>query len=269
MLHISSRQNPAVARYRAVAQGEEHSLVLLDGAHLVASALAARVPIRQAIVAAGAHEDPEIARLVRQILREGVEIVSASAPVMNAISPVRSPSAIVAIADRPAVLPDRLYPDRPLPLVVVAADVQDPGNVGAIVRVAEAGSATGVIAAGQSADPFGWKALRGSMGSALRLPIAAESSLEDAIATARSHGCRIVASAPRNGEPLFEADLTGALAILIGGEGPGLPLGIVADADAVVTIPMQPPVESLNAAVTAALIVYEARRQRQAGDAIE
>ena len=80
------------------------------------------------------------------------------------------------------------------PLVIIANDVQDPGNVGAIVRVAEAGGATGVVAAGACADPFGWKALRGSMGSALRLPVAIRDHADQAVAQARRHGCRIVAT---------------------------------------------------------------------------
>ncbi len=141
--------------------------------------------------------------------------------------------------------------------------MQDPGNVGAIVRVAEAGGASGVVCAGACADPFGWKALRGSMGSALRLPILVHRDTREAIDEARRHGCRIVATVPRGGRPLFDADLRGPIAVLIGGEGPGLAASQLEDADERMTIPMQPPVESLNAAVTAALIVYEARRQRE------
>ena len=153
---------------------------------------------------------------------------------------------------------------RGVPLIVVAVDVQDPGNVGAIVRVAEAAGATGIVAAGVSANPFSWKALRGSMGSALRLPIVAGVAAGEAVDVSRSGGCRIVAAVPRDGRPIVEADLVGPLAILIGGEGQGLPGPLVDAADERVTIPMQAPVESLNAAVTAALILYEARRQTMA-----
>src|SRR5438093_1105407 len=130
-------------------------------------------------------------------------------------------------------------------------------------RGAEAAGATGVVAAGASADPLGWKALRGSMGSALRLPLTAASDVGASIAGARRHGCRIVATVARGGRSVFDVDYTGPVAILIGGEGPGLPESIVGRADERVTIPMRPPVESLNAAVTTALIVYEAHRQRR------
>jgi TrmH family RNA methyltransferase len=172
---------------------------------------------------------------------------------------------VVALADRRVFDDEQLYKGVS-PIVVIVADVQDPGNLGAIVRVAEAAGASGVVAAGTSASPFGWKALRGSMGSALRLPTASRANLDEATDEARRRGCRIVATVPRDGVAIFDADLTGPIAVLIGGEGRGLPPAIVDAADERVTIPMQAPVESLNAAVAAALILYEARRQRTTKD---
>jgi TrmH family RNA methyltransferase len=272
MRRITSRQNPLVARYRAAARGRADDLLLLDGAHLVADALDAGVHLREAAVAdvadvADAAGHPvrraEIRALAARLTEAGVEVVAASAAVMDALSPVRSAGGIVALADRPSLDAGRMYGGG-APLVIVAVDVQDPGNLGAIVRVAEAGGATGLVAAGRSADPFGWKALRGSMGSALRIPVVVGEHADQAVADARRHGCRIVAAVPRGGRSLFDINLKVPAAVLIGGEGPGLPAALVDAADDRVTIPMQSPVESLNAAVTAALIVYEARRQRAA-----
>ena len=260
---ISSRHNPIVARYRAAAQGDAADRLLLDGAHLVADALAAGMLVREAAVTATADEDEELRGLVASLGRARVEVVTVTTAVMDALSPVRSSSAIVALADRPASDGAAVYAGGAA-LAVIAVDVQDPGNLGAIVRVAEAGGATGVVAAGACADPFSWKALRGSMGSALRLPIAIRSDVEAAVTAARRAGCRLVAATPRGGAPPFDLQLDGPTAILIGGEGRGLPHSIMSAADARATIPMAPPVESLNAAVTAALLVYEARRQRAA-----
>ena len=258
---ITSRQNPLVARFRTAARGDVGGVILLDGAHLVADAIAASVAFQLAAVTPASRERDDVRALVDALERAGVEVITVSASVMDAVSPVKTPSGIVALAERPMVDPDRLY-DGTAALVVSAIDVQDPGNLGAIVRVAEAAGATGLVAAGGSANPFGWKALRGSMGSALRLPIASEMTAEDAVADARRHGCRIIATVPRAGRSLFDVDLTGALQVLIGGEGRGLAASLTDAADERVTIPMQAPVESLNAAVTAALIVYEAHRQR-------
>jgi TrmH family RNA methyltransferase len=264
MRRITSRQNPLVARYRDARVGAAHVL-LLDGAHLVTDALDAGVHFREAAVhdaeVGDAGRRADLHALAARLTEAGVDVVGATTAVMDAISPVRSASAIVALADRPAFDDARLY-STGAALVVVAVDVQDPGNLGAIVRVAEAGGATGVVAAGRSADPFGWKALRGSMGSALRVPVVVREHADDAVADARRHGCRIVATVPRGGRSLFDINLKMPTAVLIGGEGPGLPASIAEAADDRVTIPMQSPVESLNTAVAAALIVYEARRQR-------
>jgi TrmH family RNA methyltransferase len=255
---ITSRQNALVAEFRAIARGDQPGL-LLDGPHLVAEALSARVAVRVVMITADAQNRDDVGALVGRVERSGGEVLSVSAPVMAAVSPVRSSSVIVAIADRPPRSGERLYADTPL--VVVACDVQDPGNVGAIVRVAEAAGGTGLIAAGRCADPFGPKALRGSMGSALRLPIAV-ADVETAVADARRHRCRVLAGVPRGARSIFDIGLTGPVAILIGGEGGGLSRSILASVDERFSIPMQPQVESLNAAVTAALAVYEARRQR-------
>jgi len=258
---ITSRQNPLVARFRTAARGDVGGVLLLDGAHLVADAIAADIAFQIVAVTPASIEDAGIRPLADALIRKGVEVITVSASVMDAVSPVKTPSGIVALAERPPLDAARLYAG-PAALVDAAVDVQDPGNLGAIVRVAEAAGATGFAAAGGSANPFGWKALRGSMGSALRLPIASELTADEAVADARRHGCRVIASVPRDGRPLFDVDLSGPVAVLIGGEGHGLTPGLVAAADERVTIPMQAPVESLNAAVTAALIVYEARRQR-------
>jgi TrmH family RNA methyltransferase len=265
---ITSRHNPLVARYRAAARRESDEVILLDGAHLVTDALAAGVRIEHVAMTPAAREHPDLQGVLARLARAGVEIVVVAAPVMDAMSPVRSPSGVVALAAPPAVSGAAIYGAAD-PLIVVAVGVQDPGNVGAIVRVAEAGGATGVIATGGTADPLGWKALRGSMGSALRLPVVRGTAPADAVAEARRHGCQVIATTPRGGRTLFEIDLTRPTAMLIGGEGRGLASTLVDAADERVSIPMQAPVESLNAAVTAALIVYEAQRQRASQTKLE
>jgi TrmH family RNA methyltransferase len=173
------------------------------------------------------------------------------------------PSGIVALASRPRWAANDFvrHPDA---LVIVAVDVQDPGNLGALVRSAEAGGATAVVTTMGGADPFGWKALRGSMGSALRLPVARVDALDAVLDAARRAGCRVVATASRAGTPLHETDLRPPTLVLLGSEGEGLRGPLIEGADERLAIPMAPPVESLNVAVAAGLIVYEARRQRRA-----
>ena len=261
MKHLTSRHNPLVLAYRALADGSDRRQILIDGIHLAAEARRAGVPVADAIVAASALEVPEIAAIVAALQDAGVEVCSASAPVMAAVSPVRSSSPIVARAPRRAPPLESLFAPAPA-LVVCAVDIQDPGNAGAIVRVAEAGGASGVALAGASADPFGWKALRGAMGSAFRLPVLHPCETVGFLQDATRRGCRIIATVPRGGLPPDACDLQQPVVILVGGEGPGLPAEVIAAANVRVSIPMTRGVESLNTAVCAALLVYEARRQR-------
>jgi len=261
MRHISSRHNSIVTRFRdlARARGSDGS-VLLDGEHLVEEALASGVPL-DTVAFVERRVDGLADGLVARVERAGAQTVRVPEAVLAAMSPVRQPSGIVAIARAtPASLDDTLA--HPPQLVLVLAGVQDAGNVGAILRAADGCGATGIITTEGTADPFGWKALRGAMGSTFRLPIAVRQPLLTSVQSVRRRHIALLATVPRAGKPLHECDLSGPSAIMLGAEGAGLPEDIVAVADERVTIPMRPPVESLNVAITAALILYEASQQR-------
>ncbi len=248
-----------VARFRDAARGGPDAALLLDGLHLVAEALDAGISIEALAVTDAALEDPAVAGVATRV----AETLVAAPGVLAAMSPVRSASGVVALARRPVTTAAACV-SGPEPLAVIAVDVQDPGNLGAIIRAAEAGGATGVLTTAGGADPFGWKALRGSMGSAFRLPVSRVEDGHAAVALARGQGLRVVAAINSGGTPMANAGLHGPLALVLGGEGPGLDQALVGAADEGITIPMAPPVESLNVAVAAALLVYEARRQRGA-----
>jgi TrmH family RNA methyltransferase len=255
---ISSRTNPLVKRFRAVADSPD-DVVLLDGVHLLEEALGSNLAV-DVVAVSEEDTDTPAARLAQRAAARGARVVAVTQAVLSAMSPVRHPSGVVAIARRPsATLADAL--DRAPQLVLMLADIQDPGNVGAIIRAAEGCGATGVIASRASADPFGWKALRGSMGSAFRLPVARQ-PLDGAVAAARDRGIQVLAAVPHGGKPLPLCNLRRPSAVLLGGEGAGLAADLAARADEQLSIPMRPPVESLNVATTAALVAYEAMRQR-------
>jgi RNA methyltransferase, TrmH family len=265
MRTISSRQNPIVRTFRELAANPplDGSRLLLEGTHLVQEARAARLSFEQVVVSAQYVDDGhEVAELARALSTDGVNVVAATEPVMNAVSPVRTPSGIVAIVARAPADPAEIcrHPDA---FVVAAVDVQDPGNLGALIRAAEAGGATAAAVCGASAQPFSWKAVRGSMGSLLRLPVAAGVTPEALLANAGAFGVRAVASVPRGGSAPDALNWIGRVVLFVGGEGPGLTDALIAACDDRVTIPMEPPVESLNVAVAGALLVYAARRQRK------
>lgn len=266
MITISSRHNPFVQQCRDLARrrGAGGDEVLLDGLHLLSDALAARVPVTAAAAPGEFWESPAGATLAGALASAGALLYSASPAVLEAASPVKAPTGIVALARwRRSEVAAVLEPQPAL--VVGAVQVQDPGNVGAIIRAAEAAGATGVVVTAGSADPFGWKALRGSMGSAFRLPVAAGAGVGALCREARERGARVISTSPAGGRAMHDADLRGPVLLLVGSEGGGLPEDARAGADDVVSIPMRAPVESLNVAVAAGVLLYEAFRQRRAG----
>ncbi|MGE0447123.1 MAG: TrmH family RNA methyltransferase [Vicinamibacterales bacterium] len=264
MKTITSRQNPIVGAFRELADTPDPAgrRLLLDGPHLVRDALDAGLEFELAAVARAHDEDAgDIATLADALRRRGVELVTVNDAVFDALSPVRTPAGIVAIARREQATVDHICRD-PRALIVAALDVQDPGNLGSLIRAAEAGGATGLLVGGASAHPFGWKALRGSMGSALRLPIAAGLDAPAIVEALRSNTVRMLATTPHDGRNPDDVDWVPPCAVLLGGEGAGLPPVLIDAADERVTIPMAAPVESLNVAVAGALLIYAARRQR-------
>jgi TrmH family RNA methyltransferase len=261
---ISSRQNPLVRTFRELADAPDPTgeRILLDGIHLVEDAHRAGALFEVVVVATSRlRQETEEGELAAALERDAIDVVEADDKVFSALSPVKTPSGIAAIARRKVTAPPIIC-GHPKALVITAVDVQDPGNVGSLLRVAEAGGATGAFVCGASANPFSWKALRGSMGSAIRLPVVPGMTVDAVLNCMADAGLRIVAAVPRGGEHPDEMDWRGPIGVLMGGEGPGLSEEIVARSDARVTIPMATTVESLNVAVAAALIVYAARRQR-------
>jgi TrmH family RNA methyltransferase len=281
MERISSRQNAVVKRFRDLARtargtggardhasrGGHAAEVLLDGEHLVHEALVCDIPVEIAAISEKAldHARGPIARIARDVKKRGGRVVAVTDQVLAAMSPVQHPSGVVAIGRaRPADLGVALSGAGHVPLVVVLAGVQDPGNLGAIVRAAAAFGASGVVAIDGTVNPFGWKALRGAMGGTFRVPVAARAMLPEVIDAARAAGVHLVAAVPRGGTPLPALDLRGPTAIVLGAEGSGVDADTVRAVGDTVSIPMGAPVESLNVAVAAAVILYEAMRQRRA-----
>jgi TrmH family RNA methyltransferase len=258
--HLTSRTNPLVKRFRdAARQGRLGETVLLDGPHLLDEALASRVQLE--VVAFSQASVDRYPVLVDASIQSGARVITVPGALLDTISPVREASGVVALGRMEPADPLRAIATSPPQLILSLESVQDPGNVGAIVRTAEACGGTAVLVGDGCADPFGWKALRGSMGSTFRLPVASVDTQTSAKAV-RAAGLRIFAAVPRGGTALRLADLTCPVAVLLGGEGSGLSRAAVETADDVLTIEMRSPVESLNVSVAAALILYEASRQR-------
>jgi TrmH family RNA methyltransferase len=251
---ITSRQHEVVRRIRAASRHPAGGVVVLDGEHLVVEALDARLPV-EIVLSAGAKS-----AVVARAQTSGALVYDASDAVIGAASPVRTPSGIVALTRWAPVAIEDAFRERDA-LVLGLVDVQDPGNAGSAIRAADALGATAVAALGATAHPGGWKALRGAMGSTFHLAVA-RGETEAAIAAARGRGLQILATVAGGGTPVENADFRKPTLVLLGGEGAGLPEDILSMADMAVTIPMRRRVNSLNVSVAAALVLYEARRQR-------
>ena len=262
---VTSRRNALVVRFRSALRTNRRSRthLLLDGRRLIADARRAGAFLEVLVVAASAlGREPALDALVADCEANGIEVVAGSDSVVAAVSPLQSPSTTVALARHRPLPVDDVLAQAVHGCLIAPVGVQDPGNVGAIVRATDAAGGGGVIVAAAAADPFGWKALRGAAGSTFRLPVADAGDGSDLSQRAREAGCAVLATAPRGGRSMYDLDLTRRLLIFIGAEGGGVERPVVESADDVVSIPMAEGVESLNAAVAAALIAYEARRRR-------
>ena len=179
------------------------------------------------------------------------------------ICDTQTPQGILTLCDMPGYTEDQLLGsgDRQ-PLIIILEDLQDPGNVGTILRTAEGAGVTGVILGGHTADIFQPKVIRSTMGSVFRVPFRREKDLEQTLEWLHARGICSYAAHLSGSVPYTDGDYRGGTAFLIGNEGNGLSESLTAMARQRVRIPMEGQVESLNAAVSASILMYEARRQR-------
>jgi TrmH family RNA methyltransferase len=280
---ITSRDNKWLRQFRSALRGTGPTgdePLGVEGPKLVEEAIRSGLEAEAILVSvAGEHHLPHILATASDsdagIRRE--RIFKTTDQLFAGCASTETPQGVAALFRQPEWTLENLLHGRPredgsfsvnAPLILVMAGVQDPGNVGTILRSAEAFGATGAVATRGTADPWSPKALRASAGSALRLPLLRGLAIADLLAQLKTHRVKIVAtsmSAGRNGEHNLASTelLRGPAAIFIGSEGAGLSHEILHAADATLSIPMSKSVESLNAAIAASLLLYEAARQRK------
>ena len=225
--------------------------LLLEGARTIGDALDAGVV--PSVVFAAADRTPVDAAAAGRAQRAGAEIVEVSARVLARLSGLESTRALVALADVPDARLSDLAGAR---LVLLLDGLQDPANVGAILRAAEAFGAGGVVLTPGTASPFAPKAFRASAGSALRVPVAKNVLSTDLVTWARSYGASLAGADAHLGEDPSTLRGVAPLVLAIGSEGHGLSAPVVQALDRRVTIPLSPRVESLNAAVATGILLY-------------
>jgi TrmH family RNA methyltransferase len=254
---VQSKQNARVKELRAAllrpARGTA-TLVGLEGVNLVSEALRSGLRIVTAFVATG-HE----ALLHSLNLPSSVEILSVPAEILASAVTTESPQPLAALAEPPAW--DWLSILTPQPLIAVLAAIQDPGNLGTILRSAEAFGATGIVCLPGTVSLWNPKAMRASAGSVFRLPLLSATP-DECFTRLQAAGIQTIAAMAHHASRIAKHALTQPTAFVLGSEGSGLPPEIAARCNVRVTIPCPGPVESLNAAVAASILLYEASRQR-------
>ena len=239
---------------RRSVRSSEHAYVA-EGAKLVEEALDAGAPVEAVYWTAGAPSG-----LVTRAHDAGVRVFELAPGVLERVADAVTPQPVLAVLGMaPAVLADL----RGARLVLVCDEVRDPGNGGTLLRTARAAGADGVVWCRSSVDLYNPKTVRASAGALFRLPTVVDVSVEEALGRLGEWGIRRLAAVPEGGGDYAAMDMTGRVALLVGNEAHGLAPDRLSLVDELVTVPMADRTESLNVGMAAAVICFEAARQRR------
>ena len=257
---IEGRHNALVKELRtAFAHGEltPDGYCAIEGMRILEEAMRSGLKFKAVFFRVSAENRAE--RLLPQLAAH-VETLLLPDKLFASAVPSETPQGVAALVRcKLFKLEDILAKSQAGPLLAIAG-VQDPGNLGTILRSAEAFGAGGILLGEGTVSPFNSKVIRASAGSVFRLPLA-QAKLMGTLDQMRDLGLRLIATSSHKGTPLYQAKLTGSLAIFIGSEGAGLPRELLSQMTETVVISHSPIVESLNAGVAASIVLYEAARQ--------
>jgi RNA methyltransferase, TrmH family len=258
---IEGKHNALVKELRtAFSRGEltPDGYCAIEGVRIVEEAIRSGLKFRAVFFSKAGENKSE--RLLPQ-LAAYVEALLLPDKLFASVVPSESPQGVAALVKcRPFTLDEVLAKVQNGPLLAIAG-VQDPGNLGTMLRSAEAFEACGVVLGEGTANPFNSKVVRASAGSVFRLPMV-RANLARSLDTLREHGLRLFATSSHKGVPVHDMKFDGPAAIFIGSEGAGLPRELISEMDEMIAIPHSTNVESLNAGVAASIVMYEVARQR-------
>ena len=260
---ITSRSNPriaAVAGLRDRRERERQGLTVVDGSREVRRAIDTGADVVEAFVCGPLLAGPDARAGLDALERRGTLVTAVSQGVFEKLAFGDRAEGLLAVVRIPDLSLERLALPAD-PLVAVIEGVEKPGNIGAVLRSADGAGADALVAASPRTDLFNPNAIRASAGTIFSVPLAAAPAA-DALAWVRAAGLRIVATRVEADRPYTETDLTGPIAIVLGAEADGLTAAWSAPDIEAVRIPMRGIADSLNVSVAAALLLFEARRQR-------
>jgi RNA methyltransferase, TrmH family len=260
---ITSRDNSLLREARAVRDGKIEELIFVEGLRLCEEAHRSKLNIEAVIVSEELLRKERTAPVIKELSQVSKRKASVSEKLLASISYTKTPQGIVVLAERPESSEARLAASlNANPLLVVLHQINNPVNVGAILRTAEAAGAMGVITTANTSDPFSPKSLRGAMGSAFRLPIWSGVWFDEMIEWCRRRGIKAVCADAEAHTAYTEIDWTKSSALILGTESTGFTPQELESANEVVHIPMKGAAESLNVSVAGGILLFEAARQR-------
>lgn len=264
MAVITSRQHPMVKRARAMLDPDQRRTegrFLAEGVRLLEEAFSSKLHCEGLLFSSkltGLERGQELLKKAREAKAPLWEVTES---VLAWLKETKTSQGAIGLFRQPK-WPEQWESPLRSGLVVVACRISDPGNLGTIIRMGEAAGARGLILTAGTVEPYHPKALRASMGSLFRFPVILLDDTAGRLAAERSSGAQVAAAVSRGGVPPESIDLTRPTFLVLGGESQGIPEDLLAAATHRIAIPMAPPVESLNVAMAAAILLYEGVRQR-------
>ncbi len=258
---VQSKQNARLKELRRALsrpRREPGELAGIEGPNLLEEAWRAGLRVPVVFLAEDGRE-----LLAGMTVPPETDVLVVPRELLNDVLETETPQPVAALVEPPEWTWVHLLGNKGPLLLVVLAGIQDPGNLGTLVRSAEAFGACGMVSLPGTVSAWNQKALRASAGSAFRLPLIS-AGVEECLLQLREAEVKILTTVLRGGPAAESADLSGRVALVIGNEGKGVPENIAAEAGGRITIPCPGPVESLNAAVAGSVLLYEASRQRRA-----
>jgi len=279
MIKLTSSQNPVIKEVRSLKNKsgrEERGLFFIEGSRFVGEAVKEAInavscagagilkktaDIRYIIVSDSFLGDSDSDELIDLCTGNGLKVYNVTDSLFKSVSDTQNPQGVLAVLAINIDLMNKAGQKNGI--LVILDSIRDPGNMGTIIRTADAAGCAGVVVTPGCVDLFNPKVLRSTMGSVFHIPVLHSASMKEAIAVCRQWGYKILASHLDGSVSLFDADLSGNTAFIIGSEAEGIGEDAINGADVLVRIPMDGRAESLNAAVAAGIMIYEAVRQRK------
>jgi len=260
---IIGKDNSVIKHLRSLSEAKQRKkerAFLIEGVKMVEEALRDDLGVKQVVAAPSLtqHHGKGVLKLAES---RGVEVLWISDKMMDVVAESKTPQPVLAIVTMKEHAEEELFSHRS-GLIVIAHQLQDPGNLGTIIRTTEAVGAAGIAITPGTTDPYSAKAIRASMGSILRLPVVRINDLTTFLQACKRKGFQTAATVLTGETTHFDIDLKKPTAMILGQEGAGLPHDLLADIDLRVRIPMAETIDSLNVATSAAVVLYEAMRQR-------